>query len=103
MKKEMTLRSTTLQVQKYSAVSRPFSLASVKHAILRSAKLVAVSHFYSRLLEMPVTPSQTLRLLHSQVAFLMMAFPVDFSLLVRTLMVLWFALTLVQCRRAGLK
>lgn len=103
MKKEMTLRTTDVRVQKYAVSSQPFSLSAVKKRVLKSMWLHTMSGFYTRLLEMPVTPLQGLHLLHAQLAFLLMIFPADFSLPVRFLFIAWFGLALLQCRRAGLK
>lgn len=53
---------------------------------------------YSRLLEEPVTPRRTLRLLHAQLAGLMLVFPVNFHPGVRFLFLMWMVLAIWQCR-----
>ncbi len=99
MKKEMTLQVNS---GRYT-VSQTSIFASIKSCFLRSVPVVSLASFYSRLLEMHVTPLQTLHLLHAQLAFFLMLLPFEFSVLVRALFVLWFALSVCQCRRAGLK
>ena len=85
------------------AASRPSVFAALKGYCLRSKAVHSLSAFYSRLLETRVTPLQTLHLLHAQLAFVLMVFPLPFSPFVRFLFLGWFALTVAQCRRAGLK
>lgn len=102
MKKEMILTSSSVRSGQYAA-SRPSVFAAFKGYCLRSKAVHSLSAFYSRLLETCVTPLQTLHLLHAQMAFVLMVFPFPFSPFVRFLFLGWFALTMVQCRRAGLK
>ena len=97
MKKEMILPSSSVRSGQYAA-SRPSVFAALKGYCLRSKAVHSLSAFYSRLLETRVTPLQTLHLLHAQLVF-----PLPFSPCVRFLVLGWFALTVAQCRRAGLK
>ena len=83
MKKEMILPSSSVRSGQYAA-SRPSVFAALKGYCLRSKAVHSLSAFYSRLLETRVTPLQTLHF-------------------VRFLFLGWFALTVAQCRRAGLK
>lgn len=74
-----------------------------KSFFLHCAPLLFLSSLYSRLLEMHVTPCQTLHLLHAQLAFYAMIFPFTMSLWVRFLLLAWFVWTVILCRRAGLR
>lgn len=67
--------------------------------IENSRILLRLAALYSRLLEEPVTPRRTLRLLHAQLAaltLLMMGTP---SLLLGMLLLAWTALAVWQCRK----
>ena len=97
MKKEMILPSSSVRSGQYAA-SRPSVFAALKGYCLRSKAVHSLSAFYSRLLETRVTPLQTLHLLHAQLAFVLMVFPLPFSPFVRFLFLGWFALTVAQCR-----
>lgn len=102
MKKEVILQSTPVRSSQFSDV-RISLFSTLKSFVLRSTVIMILSRFYTRLLEMRITPLQTFHLTHAQLAFFMMVFPVEMSVVVRSLLVLWFALTLLQCRRSGLK
>ena len=104
MKKEMILPSSSVRSGQYAA-SRPSVFAALKGYCLRSKAVHSLSAFYSRLLETRVTPLQTLHLLHAQLAFVLMVFPLPVFLLLFRFFVLWdgLPLTVAQCRRAGLK
>ena len=78
MKKEMILPSSSVRSGQYAA-SRPSVFAALKGYCLRSKAVHSLSAFYSRLLETRVTPLQTLHLLHAQLAFVLMVFPLPFS------------------------
>lgn len=51
-------------------------------------------------LEEKVTPSQVLRILHAVVAFTVLVFSYGNALL-SVLFLIWFILTLIDCKRAG--
>lgn len=102
MKKEMTLPVSSLGCGCESS-GRSSWLASFKAFCLGCAPVLFLSAFYSRLLEMRVTPRQTLHLLHAQCAFFVLLFPLPFSLWMRLLFLLWFVLSVRGCRRAGLR
>ena len=102
MKKEMVLRPVSSGSEKYE-VSRPSAFSAWKHAVLHSAPLLFLSRFYGRLLDMPVSPLQAFHLTHAQIAFFLMVFPLDMSVVVRLLFTVWFGLTVLHGRRAGLK
>lgn len=102
MKKEMVFRPVPVTSGKFE-VSRPSVWGWLKLCVLNSSWLVALSRLYARLLETDITLLQAFHLTHAQLAFFLMLFPVDFSVVIRLLLLGWFAVTLVQCRRSGLK
>lgn len=102
MKEEMMLQSVTLRPKKYEC-PRTSRLSVLKSLCLQSNLLTGLGRFYGRLLEMQVTPLQAFHLTHAQLAAFLMILPVECSPLVRALLVCWFALTVAQCRRSGLK
>ncbi len=58
-----------------------------------------LSRIYSILLEEPVSPRQTLKLLHVQLAALCLVMPADMPLGLRALFLLWTGVALLQCKR----
>lgn len=102
MKKEMVLRPVSSGSEKYE-VSRPSVFAAWRYSVLRSAAVLSLSRFYTRLLEFPVSPLQAFHLTHAQLVFFLMVFPLEMSVVIRLLSAGWFALTVLQCRRAGLR
>ena len=62
--------------------------------------LVALSHYYSAVLERPVGIRQTLLLLNAQAAFLFAAFPVSGPLALRAVCVAWLLHAVLKCRSA---
>lgn len=61
-----------------------------------------IANMYSILLGETVTSRQTLHLLNAQFAFLGIVLPVGMPILFHAASVVWFALALRSCRRAGL-
>ncbi|MDE7377990.1 MAG: hypothetical protein K2N13_03400 [Paraprevotella sp.] len=99
MKKEITLPVTMTPVGK-TVSFRTSVCDTLKAALCHNRLLVGLSRCYSRLLAEHVSPLRTLRLVHAQLAFFALTFPVVFSLPVRLLVLGWFAAALLQCRRA---
>lgn len=102
MKKEMVFRPVSVSQEKYAA-SRSSLFPMLKDCVSGSAPVLFLARFYARLLDLPVSPLQALHLTHAQLAFFLMLFPVDFPVSARLLLLGWFAMTVLQCRRAGLK
>lgn len=102
MKKEMILPVSPVQSGTYD-VARSSVVAAFKSFCLNNACTLSLAAFYTRLLGLRVNPLQTLRLLHAQFAFVLMVFPLAFPPFVRFLLLCWFALTVWQCRRSGLR
>ncbi len=59
-----------------------------------------LSDMLSSCLEEEVTPSQALRILHAVVAFTVLVFSYG-NVFFSVLFLIWFALTLIDCKRAG--
>lgn len=62
--------------------------------------LVALSRYYTAVLERPVGIRQTLLLLNAQTAFLFAAFPVSGPLVLRAVCVAWLLHAVLKCRAA---
>ena len=54
----------------------------------------------SECIEEKVTPGQALRILHAMIAFTVLVFSCG-SALLSVIFLIWFALTLLDCKRAG--
>ena len=57
-----------------------------------------VSSYYGQVLEREINNRQTLALLNAQIAFIMAVFPMDCSILLRSLCGCWLALALLKCK-----
>lgn len=80
---------------------------SVNETVKRmAAKLAApvawLGKYYSKVLEKEVSTRQTWLLLEAQAAFFAGIFPMDYNLIVRLLMLLWFVNAAKRCRKSGL-
>jgi len=100
MKKEMILPAPASRPAK-SAGSLFTVFAMCRLWCAHTLPVLYLSRYYSRLLGEEVTPLHTLRLIHAQLAFLMLVFPWPFPLAVRALFCLWFALVLLRCQRSS--
>lgn len=85
MKKEMSLR------------------VSLKQRVNLCVKgwLESLAEALSACLEEKVSPIQTLHILHAVIAFSVLVFT-DVHALLSVVFLIWFALTLLDCKRAGL-
>lgn len=101
MKKEVILQSSQVRANNYS-VQRVSLLSSIKSWFLSTALMLFLASFYGRVLECRISPLQAFHLTHAQCAFFLMVLPCELPILVRVLLVVWFALTVLQCRRSGI-
>lgn len=81
-REQMNIRLTHLLVM---AVRRP---------------LIAITSYYSQLLERRLSIRQTLHLLNAQLAFFFTVFPAGCHLFVRVACLCWLINALLRCRRA---
>ena len=100
----MTTKDNLLQPTVFATVSSRKTLCGVPTSSSRRAKtlvpawLKKLMRIYGMLLgEMP-SPRYALRILHAQVALLMLLFPFTLGFAVRILLLLWFVVALLQCR-----
>lgn|SRR5574344_15881 len=96
MKKEATISANSIETKSVSEV-----LKSYKESARQP--IVALSILYSKILEEKISVKQTLLLLNAQIAFVFTIFPMEFSLVLRALFIIWFATAVAQCKRSGLK
>lgn len=101
MKKEMTMTTGNLMTRS-KVFNRQNRLSRLRTSRTDGRLLLSLARLYSRILEEKITPSQALRLLNAQLAFLFLAFPCCIPMPVRILFLVWFATSLIQCRRVGL-
>lgn len=88
MKKEMTLRISLKERIKLCVNGWSETLAE------------ALAEALSTCLEEKVSPSQALRILHAVIAFTVLVFSYGNAWL-SVVFLIWFALTLIDCKRAG--
>lgn len=75
-------------------------VASVRKSITKSFMRMAVSlsRLFSFIMEERISPMQSLRALHLTIALTFAILPADMPLLLRMLLIAWFALTVIQVR-----
>ncbi|MBP3775148.1 MAG: hypothetical protein ILA34_07355 [Bacteroidaceae bacterium] len=98
MKKELTLQPGC-----YAAPTAAVRMAGhlrlmLSRLVLRSRWLAAASRLFSRVMDQPIGPSDTLRILHVQLAAACLLLPCAMAALLRLLFLAWLALALWQCR-----
>ena len=86
MKKEMSLRISLKQ----------------RFALCMLNMVTPIARVMSDCLEEEVPADKTLRILHAVVAFTVLVFSYG-SALMSVLFLVWFVLTLVECKRAGIR
>jgi hypothetical protein len=96
MKKEVTISANAIETKSVSEALKSYK--EVARQII-----VALSLYYSKILEEKISVKQTLLLLNAQIAFIFAIFPASFSLILRFLLIVWFATAVIQCKRSGLK
>ena len=86
MKKEMSLRISLKQ----------------RFVLCMLSAVTPMARLLSECLEEEVSTEKTLRILHAVVAFTILVFSYGHALM-SVLFLLWFVLTLVGCKRAGIR
>jgi hypothetical protein len=100
MKKEIVLQRNMVATPSLSC--RVKQLAQVaRHKIMHNRLLDSVSGLYSRVMEQEITPAETLRILHVQLASSCLLLLGAVSLPVLSVLLCWTALALWQCRNLG--
>lgn len=92
MRKEMILNKEDI-----NRANKPVSFSAVLSPILYVIDMLA--RYYSFVLDEKYTRRSTLLLLHTQVAFVFAAFPVDCSLILRMIFFMWFVISIKLFRR----
>lgn len=57
-----------------------------------------IASYYSRILEQTVTTSQAKSLVNAQCAFVALIMPLELGILYRIIALLWFAISVLQCK-----
>lgn len=76
---------------------------SIRNIILHSDLLRHIADFYTLLLETSINEVQSLHIIHAQIAFASMIFPIEFSPFVRAVFFIWFVITLLICKKNDIK
>ena len=97
MKKEMTLQNEMMAA---SSVGREIKkvVLRVRHSFMNNRLLNKISALYSLLLEQHLSNTDTLHILHVQIASACLLFPMDISLVLRFAFLIWTAIALYNCR-----
>ena len=74
-------------------------LTTLWRAFLTSTLMNRTTEWFSRMLEEQITPQQTLRLIHAQLAFAALVLFGGASPAASVLLFAWFALSVLQCWR----
>lgn len=80
------------------------ALAAVPHALpveflARTKAIRSLARLYSLLLEEPITPVRTLRLLHAQIAAIAAICPAEMPVAIRLTCFAWAAMAICGCRK----
>jgi hypothetical protein len=78
------------------------AITSLSRRLAETDCLQNLSELFSAVLEEDVSPMQTLCLLNSVLSLFMVVFPIGIPFLLRILFLVWFVLSLLQCRQAGM-
>ena len=81
-----------------ASVRNRFSLVTKAIEVLNNS-VQPLSKYYSAVLERDINGRQTWHLLHAQLAFFMVAFPVECPLLLRMAFAAWFVLSVRLCKQ----
>ena len=107
MNKNMTIamnmvetRSISTTVKNLFGGIRRAAISAVELVIGENGVVGQLGRYYADVLERPVNRRQTWHLLHAQLAFLMVAFPVECPLLLRMLFAAWFVTAVKMCKQA---
>ena len=106
MNKNMTITMNVAETRHFSALL--MSIFYVLKAALcntleqingKNGLIGKLSLYYSTVLERQIDNRQTWHLLHAQLAFLMVSFPVECPLLLRMAFAAWFVISVKMCKQ----
>ena len=95
MKKELVLTTNNSGTRNISEI-----ISSIKEHALRP--IVILSKYYTKLMGEKISTRQSLLLLNAQVAAVFIIFPLSYSIILRILFIIWFATSVIQCKKGGL-
>ena len=81
----------------------PVMTTATTFSLTNNLGINALSRIYSHILEEDITNDQTRHLVHVQVAFIAILFSAGFGIAPLALTLLWFATSLLNCRKAFCK
>ncbi len=95
MKKELVLTTNNPGTHNISEV-----ISSIKEYAARP--IVSLSKYYTKLIGEKISTRQTMLLLNAQIAAVFAIFPLNYSIILRVLFIVWFATSVIQCKKGGL-
>lgn len=95
MKKELVLTTNNSATRNISEV-----ISSIKGYAIRP--IASLSKYYTKLMGEEISTRQTLLLINAQVAAVFAIFPLSYSIILRVLFIIWFATSVIQCKKGGL-
>lgn len=100
MKKELALSYNTFSEKRLQNKATAFpALCILTRRLTRSAPIMWLSRFYSKIMEEHISPEYTLRLLHAQFAAFALLSSVCAHALFSFLLFLWTLWAILNCRR----
>lgn len=102
MKKQVTTSAQAVQTGVNNLTVGNRTNQSVAERIAETDFIQSMSELFSAVMEENVTPMQTLCLLNSVLAGLMLIFTACVPMMVRLIFLVWFGISLLQCRQAGM-
>ena len=98
----MKTQVTTFASLTHTTVAPLMAITSLSRRLAETDCLQNLSELFSAVLEEDVSPMQTLCLLNSVLSLFMVVFPIGIPFLLRILFLVWFVLSLLQCRQAAM-
>lgn len=95
MKTELTLTSRANNVKNTTDYMK-------RIALFATSSIDKVARHYSHLLGTDINRHQTGLLLNAQAAFIFTVFPIECSITLRLLCLIWLVSALLQCKRSGI-
>lgn len=96
MKKEMTLQNNATSAINLSNIWK-------KTVSMCNNTVTHISAYYSSLVGEKLNNKQTLLIMNAQTAFFMTVFPIECSVYLRIICLIWLITALLQCKNSGIR
>lgn len=94
--KNKSIMKQTISISKPTLSEKNMNLTS---RIANWTPIVRLAALYSALLEEPVSPIRTLRILNAQLALFVLCLTANASIVVTAICLVWFALSIYACKK----